>query len=103
MDTQAECRLLYFLKYGLRAKERKEAEVDPAEFGTYVHSVLENTGRKVMELGGFHQVSLEKTLELAREYSDAYARERFQGVDSKRSQSLFLRNRQELDMIVEEL
>ena len=103
VDTQAECRLLYFLKYGLRAKERKEAEVDPAEFGTYVHSVLENTGRKVMELGGFHQVSLEKTLELAREYSDAYARERFQGVDSKRSQSLFLRNRQELDMIVEEL
>ena len=103
VDTQAECRLLYFLKYGLRAKERKEAEVDPAEFGTYVHSVLENTGRKVMELGGFHQVSLEKTLELAREYSDAYARERFQGVDSKRSQSLFRRNLQELDMIVEEL
>lgn len=103
VDTQAECRLLYFLKYGLRAKERKEAEVDPAEFGSYVHSVLENTGRAVMELGGFHQVSLEKTLALARAFSDDYAKERFRDVDSKRSQYLFRRNGQELDMIVEEL
>ena len=34
VDQLAICRLSYFLKYGLRARERKKAEVDPAEFGS---------------------------------------------------------------------
>jgi len=103
VDCQAECRMSYFLKYGMRAKERKEATVDPAEFGTYVHAVLEKTARKVMELGGFHQVSMEKTMELAREYSDEYTSERFSQIDSQRITYLFQRNWRELEMVVEEL
>jgi hypothetical protein len=63
IDRQAECRLSYFLKYGLRAKERKEAVVDPAEFGTYVHAVLENTAKCIRDLGGFSVVTLEETLD----------------------------------------
>lgn len=102
-DSQAECRLSYFLKYGLKAKERKEATVDPAEFGTYVHAVLEQTGRKVMELGGFHQVSLEKTLEMAAEFAAEYAKERFHELDTTRLQYLFQRNNQELELVVREL
>lgn len=51
VDRQAECRLSYFLNYGLYAKERREATVDPMEFGTYVHAVLENTARTVREEG----------------------------------------------------
>ena len=69
IDRQAECRLSYFLRYGLRAQERKEAAVDPAEFGTFVHHVLEHTAREVMELGGFHVVSQEQTLEIAHKYA----------------------------------
>ncbi len=103
VDTQGECRLLYFLKYGLRAKERKEAEVDPAEFGTYVHAVLEHTGRTVMQKGGFHSVSLEETLKIARDHADAYAKDRFRDMDSQRLTYLFQRNNRELDLIVEEL
>lgn len=103
VDCQAECRLSYFLKYGLKAKERKEATVDPAEFGTYVHAVLEQTGRRIMELGGFHRVTLEQTLEIAEGFSDAYAREHFEQLDSQRLTYLFRRNSQEVRMIVEEL
>ena len=103
VDRQAECRLSYFLKYGLRARERKEAVVDPAEFGTYVHAVLENTAREVMEQGGFHAVSLEDTLAIAKKYSDAYAAEHFGQLDSQRSEYLFRRNVRELDMVVREL
>ena len=103
VDRQAECRLSYFLKYGLRAKERKEATVDPAEFGTYVHAVLENTARCIRELGGFHNVSLEETLEIAHRYSDEYAAERFSQLDSERMTYLFRRNLRELDMVVKEL
>lgn len=103
IDRQAECKLSYFLKYGLRAQERKEAAVDPAEFGTYVHAVLENTARCVREMGGFHQVSLEETQKIARRFSEEYAKQRFSQIDSQRVTYLFRRNIRELDMVVEEL
>lgn len=103
VDRQAECRLSYFLKYGLRAKERKEAAIDPAEFGTYVHAVLENTGRCIRDMGGFHKVTLEQTMEIAHRFSQEYAAERFNQLDSQRILYLFRRNVQELDMVVQEL
>lgn len=103
IDRQAECKFSYFMKYGMRAKERREAEVDPAEFGTYVHAVLENTARDVMALGGFSKVSLEKTLEIAMGHSDRYAQERFSELGSQRAVYLFRRNVQELEMVVQEL
>lgn len=103
VDRHGECRLSYFLKYGLRAKERKEYTVDPAEFGTYVHDVLEHTAKDVMELGGFENVSLEQTVEIAKHYSDCYAAERFAQMDSHRVDYLFRRNWRELEMVVQEL
>ncbi len=103
IDRQAECRLSYFLKYGLRAKERKEASVDPAEFGSFVHSVLEKCAASVMEKGGFAAVSLEETLSLAQEYARQYIDERFKDIDSNRLQYLFARNQRELEMVVTEL
>ena len=103
VDKLADCRFAYFLKYGLRLKERKPAEVDPAEFGTYVHAVLEETGRKVMEMGGFHQVPLESTIQIANEYSVKYISERFSQIDSERIRYLFKRNVNELEMVVSEL
>ncbi|MBR3973805.1 MAG: exodeoxyribonuclease V subunit gamma [Oscillospiraceae bacterium] len=103
IDRQAECRLSYFLKYGLRAKERKEAAVDPAEFGTYVHAVLEDTAKTVKARGGFPHVSLSETLEIANHFSDEYAKEHFAQLDSERIAYLFRRNSQELRMVVREL
>ena len=103
IDRQAECRMSYFLKYGLRAKERKEITVDPAEFGTYVHAVLENTVRCIRDRGGFRAVSLEETLEIAHRYSEEYASERFSQITSDRMAYLFRRNTQELDMVVRDL
>ena len=103
VDSQAQCRMAYFMKYGMRAKERKEATIDPAEFGTYVHVVLEDTAKTVMERGGFHQVSFEETMEIALQYSDEYMRQRFSQIDSRRVSYLFRRNRRELEMVVTEL
>ena len=103
VDRQAECRLSYFLKYGLRAQERKEATVDPAEFGTYVHAVLEETARDVMARGGFGVVDLDTTMAIAAEHSKNYADERFSALDSQRMEYLFRRNMLEMEMVVEEL
>ena len=87
----------------MRAKERKEATIDPAEFGTFVHAVLEDTAREVMERGGFHHVTLETTLDIARENAARYANERFTQIDSKRLEYLFRRNGQELELVIREL
>jgi len=103
IDKHAECRLSYFLKYGLRARERKQAEIDPAEFGTYVHAVLEQTAKEVMKRGGFHAVTLEQTLALAEQFSKEYAQARFSELDAQRAVYLFGRNIHELEMIVTEL
>ena len=103
IDKQANCRLSYFLRYGLNAKERKIISIDPAEFGTYVHAVLENTTREIKDLGGFHQVTLAQTIDIAKKYSGEYARNRFSQIDSKRVQYLFGRNTDELLCIVQEL
>ena len=103
IDRQAECRLSYFLRYGLRAQERKEASVDPAEFGTFVHAVLEDSAKEIMSLGGFHVVDLDQTMDIAHKYADAYAKERFSELDSERLTYLFQRNTLELDAVVKEL
>ena len=103
VDKQALCRMAYFLRYGLKAKERKTLSVDPAEFGTYVHAVLELTAKDVMELGGFHEVSLEKTLEIAAAHSQAYADTHFSQLNSDRLTYLFRRNTKELNFVVQEM
>lgn len=103
VDRFAECRLSYFLKYGIRAKERKPAKIDPAEFGTYVHAVLEECGRKIVRMGGFQQVSLSHTLQLAADASARYFAEHFQQINSERLSYQFNRNSQEVMLIVEEL
>ena len=103
IDKHGECKLLYFLRYGLHAEERKTATVDPAEFGTYVHAVLEEVARDIVALGGFQKVSVEQALEIAKRHSDIYAAARFSELDSERLTYLFKRNEQELLLVVEEL
>ncbi len=103
VDKFAECRMRYFLQYGLRVKERKIATVDPAEYGTYVHAVLEETAREVMEKGGFQACAVSDVLSIARKYSNEYITSHFADIDSQRIAYLLNRNVQELDMVVEEL
>jgi len=72
IDRFSACRCAYFLEYGLRAKERKEAAVDAPIFGTFVHFVLENTARQVQEEGGFAAVSDARAREIAEEQIAAF-------------------------------
>lgn len=103
IDTFADCRLAYFLKYGLRVKEQKTATVDPAEFGTFVHAVLEETAREIVTLGGFKAVTLEQAMVIGQKHAQAYTQTRFSAIDSERISYLFRRNNQELMLVIEEL
>ncbi len=102
-DVQAQCRLQYFLKFGLRAKKLEPYCVDAAQFGTYVHDVLEHTAEEVMRRGGFHVVSLADTLEIAKDCSDRYINENFSDIESVRQNYLLNRNLDEVLAVVEEL
>ena len=105
VDKAASCRFAYFMRYGLGIQERRELTINPAEFGTFVHAVLEHTAKEVMELGGFHQVSLEQVREMALQYANTYQQNYFADLsdDSGRQEYLFRRNIQELLAVVEEL
>ncbi len=105
VDKAASCRFAYFMRYGMGLKERKEITLDPAEFGTFVHFVLEKTASKVKDLGGFHEVSLEDTEALAMEYAKEYHESHFRDLDdqSLRQSYLFRRNLLELKAVVDEL
>lgn len=103
VDKQANCRFSYFLHYGLRLKERKPVLIDPAEFGSYVHEVLEHTVSDVMDMGGFHLISEEDMQAIACKHSESYAIKRFCDIDSERLNYLFKRNGHELKMVVSDL
>jgi ATP-dependent helicase/nuclease subunit B len=99
-DTFGKCRLSYFLRYGVKAKVRKPAEVDPAEFGTFIHAVLEDLGIRILELGGFKAVSLDDTLALAESIAKEYIADHFGQIDSQRTAYLLKKNGKQLAFIV---
>lgn len=103
IDKLAKCRLMYFFEYGLKIRERKIAEIDPLEYGNFVHAVLEDVVRKVIELGGFRNVSFETVSSLASASAQAYVSEHFSQLDSKRVSYLFNRNSVQLSYILQEI
>ncbi len=104
VDALATCRFAYFLNYGLKAKERKPAQVDPSVYGNFVHDVLEHTTRQVQQEGGFHKVSLERVLAIAGEQMERYTKEKLSDLwQSERAEFLFRRNFAEVEMTVREL
>lgn len=104
IDKLASCRLAYFLTYGLKAQERKTAQVDAPEFGTFVHDVLEHTARAIMEEGGFDHVTEERALEIADERMEYYAREILAELwGTERAEYLFRRSFREVRGVVRQL
>lgn len=103
VDKQANCRFAYYLKYGLRLNERKPITIDPAEFGTYIHDVLEKTVCEVMESGGFSKVNEDEMMQIALKHSGNYARQRFGALTGDRLNYLFNRNERELRLVITDL
>jgi len=46
-----KCQFAYFLKYGLRAKPRKEFKIEPADAGTFMHEIIEVFSKYASEIG----------------------------------------------------
>lgn len=102
IDKYAACRFAFFLAYGLKAEPRKQAKLDPAAFGTFVHEVLEKTVLRVKAEGSFWKISRQRLLEIAVEEIDAYAEVHFPQ-QAQRAAYLFNRSRAEILDIVMDL
>ena len=105
IDTFASCRLSFFLQYGLQARERLQATVDHRLFGSFVHSVLENTSRQVMQEGGFHTLTQERLDEIAGFWIDRFVHEELNDLSDKTDRELFLfrKSLDEVRFVVREL
>ena len=102
IEKYASCRFAFFLAYGLKAQPRKKAQMDPSVFGTFVHAVLEQVVSRVMEAGGFRNISEEALLQTALEEIDGYAQSCFPE-QAQRSAYLFRRSQAEILDIVMDL
>lgn len=98
VDRLAACKFGYFLQYGLRLRERKEARVDPAVYGTLVHYVLQHTAEDVKEAGGFAAVPEDRVLALAREWYDRFVEDYLGGLADYTSRGSYLLERSFLEV-----
>ena len=105
MDKARSCHFAYFMRYGLRAKERTGAGFDAPQIGTFVHDVMEHTLRQAKERGGLHALSEEALHELVRASIEAYIDRVLPDLNEKsaRFQYLFRRLCAAVDRIMDEV
>lgn len=93
MDRANSCHFSYFMRYGLRAKERKSAAFDAPEVGTFVHYLLENVSREVKDLGGYGKVDNTTLRALVKKYVDLYASTQIDNFEQKTARFRYLFSR----------
>lgn len=84
------CRFAYFMRYGLRAKERAASAIDAPEFGNFVHYVMENMAREAGDSGGFRAIGVEESVRLAEKYVKKYVDEVMNGFAGKSDRFRYL-------------
>ena len=103
IDQVNSCHFAYFMRYGLRARERTPAGFDAAQVGTFLHYVLEHVTRAAADRGGFAQVGKRELAALLDQVIEQYIASAMPGFDGRdaRFQYLFRRLRRTLVVIVE--
>lgn len=103
LDSLGNCPLSFFLNYGLKAKKRKEATFDAAEFGTFVHHVLEKAVEELSHGDMSQEISMDMAAELVDKYMDGYLEDRTGGEITSRDAYLFGRNSHETTLLLQEI
>lgn len=96
------CKFKYFCQYGMKAFPRRKAELDPLEYGSVVHYVLENMLRDY-DIGAL--ASKEDLNGLVSEYLSNYLNEVMGGTDMKSARFIYLFKRlsQSLAVLIRQL
>lgn len=90
IDKFSSCKFSYFCQYGLKAKPYEPAAFTPPEIGTFIHYVMENSVRRVKELGGFKQVDDETLSEICESVIEKYIHEELFDFGEKSSRFIYL-------------
>lgn len=109
LERMRSCHFAYFMEYGLRAKPREPASFDAPQIGTFLHYLLENVTRDVLEQGGFAAVDNKELHRLTRQYIDQYAEQELHNFQNRTPRFRYLFNRLRtnayaiIDQVAEEL
>ena len=105
LDAFSRCRFAYFLRYGLNAKERRRADFDAPESGTFLHYVLEHVLRDILKDGEWQGAAQADVRASAKRWTEEYVETYLGGMQqhSERFRYLFRRLTKTLDRILENL
>ena len=111
MDLFNSCHFRHFMRFGMDAKPRQQARFSPAEYGTFVHEVLEVVLGKAAEHGGVKALAEDRDLRraLASAAADSYVEESLVGLEEETARFRYLFSRMKeaalsvVDSVVEEL
>lgn len=105
LDELGNCPLSFFLNYGLKVRARKEASFDAAEYGTFLHYILEKTVGDITREEVPLPLTEEQSKALVSAHMEPYLQERLQDMEelSARDKYLYDRNRQEASQLLTEI
>lgn len=86
------CRFSYFCNYGLRVRERKKAEINPLEYGTFIHYIMEIFFSKYSK-SEFSNMSNEKVCSVCDDILDDYVNNHFGGTEKNTSRFMYRFNK----------
>lgn len=86
------CQFSYFCRYGLRAKERKKAEIDPSEYGSFIHYILEFV-LKTYTVAELNEMDSETQSKILDELIEDYLNNHMGGKEDKTARFLYLFHR----------
>lgn len=86
------CRFMYFCTYGLKLRERRTAQIDAMEYGTFVHHILECFIKKYSK-EAFCSLSDEEIMSDVKAIMHDYAQTHFGGTEDKTDRFIYLYSR----------
>ena len=86
----AGCRFSYFLQYGLRAKPRVKEVFAARDYGTFMHYILENVARSVLDEGGFAAVDEKRLTALTDQWVEKYIADEMGGFADRTARFAYL-------------
>ena len=106
LDQLASCHFSHFLRYGLGAKPRERAKFQAADYGTFIHFVLETVLRRAMDRpDGLARLAEDEGLRRseADRAAGQYIEESLRGLDEEggRFRYLFGRMRRAADQVLD--
>ncbi len=105
LDQLNACHFGYFMRFGLDAKARQQAAFRAADYGTFVHAVLEEVLGRAKEAGGVAALARQDALRrtMAAEAAERYQREVLAGLEgeSARLRCMFARMKETAFAVVD--